>query len=251
MEHVTHGAEHLANAADLSDAPNNSGPFESFAKGVYDSLRDHAHALVHPSDVPHDGLQNLWQQWNYIEPTAYGLHASADADILHVGVREMLLNWDIGEQVFNGNLAAAHFDGGIAHIDALIQEAMAGTFTEHEMQSIGKNLTSALIGEVMGGVLSSAAYQVFEESDDTALKQYFRKMVLSASNNIQRRKQIVLSISHMDRREWKGPESFGRLAIHYGVRCDSCRNLDIKGTRFKCNDCDKDINYCFGCFMAE
>lgn len=248
VEHVAHGAEHLANAADLSGAANGSNPAELFFKGVSESLGDHANAIAHPGDLVHDGVQNLWQQGNYIEATADGLPASTDAEVLHVGLKEILLNWDVGEQVIGNNLAETHFEGAIAHIDALILEVMNGTFTENEMQSIGKNLTSALIAEVMGGVLSSTAYQILGEGDDTALKQQFREMVLSASNNAQRRKQIVLSIGDMNDAESK--ESFGELAIHHGERCDSCGTPEIRGTRFKCNDCDKDISYCFNCFMV-
>jgi hypothetical protein len=136
---------------------------------------------------------------------------------------------------------------------------MNETFTESELAIIRENLTMDAIAEVMNTVLRSAEYQGVSKDGGSQLQQYFHQMVLSSTNNIRRQKQIVLSLGNKgmsfsdngytaSRAGSNG--SVNKLAIHYGIVCSACDDLEIEGTRYSCNDCEE-VNFCFTCFMSE
>jgi len=144
----------------------------------------------------------------------------------------------------------------ITHIDELILAVMNSIFTEKELEMINKHLTEHAVFDVMRTVLSSAEYQgLHEEDDEEVLKLYFRHLVLSATKEIRRKKQVVQSIGEIITPSTpiiptKSQRS--ELAIHYGIPCNSCEDLEIEGVRYNCTGCvGEDVNYCYECFMNE
>lgn len=186
---------------------------------------------------------------------------------LYDGVRDMLLRWGLmgnekdtydGEEAFLNAVGRTEEEmlDAITHIDELIQVVMNSIFTEEELEMINKHLTEHAVFEVMRTVLSSAEYQgLHEEDDEDVLKLYFRHLVLSATKEIRRKKQVVQSIG-----EIVAPSApitptksqLSELAIHYGIPCNSCEDLEIEGVRYNCSGCvGEDVNYCYECFMKE
>jgi hypothetical protein len=186
---------------------------------------------------------------------------------LYDGVRDMLLRWglmDNDKDIYDGEEEFLNAVGrteeemldAITHIDELIQVVMGSIFTEEELEMINKHLTEHAVFEVMRTVLSSAEYQgLHEEDDEEVLKLYFRHLVLSATKDIRRKKQVVQSIGEIVTPSTPispTKSQLSELAIHYGIPCNSCEDLEIEGVRYNCSGCvGEDVNYCYECFMRE
>lgn len=199
-----------------------------------------------------DTLDSMASTSSVVEPALYD------------GVKDMLIQWGLMgcEKTVYANeeefLAAVgrteeEMQEALDNIDELVHLVMESIFSDEELEIINKYLTEHAIFEVMRTVLSSAEYQGLNgEDDEPALKMYFKHLVLSATKEIRRKKQVVQSIGEKigsTTPVCSSGSQRSKMALHYGIPCNSCEDLEIEGVRYNCTGCSGDVNYCYDCFM--
>lgn len=243
LEHVQHGAEHLADQVSPTDPHQNA--LTLLGTGIQDSLREHYTAVVHPGSVFHDGAQNLLMQGNLVDSP------SAPIDGLMSGIHD--LHQSTGQNPLD--LVGQHVYDAFDRMDELIKETINGTFTANEMQAIGKNLTSAIIGEILGKILEAPMEAVADGDEELMLQMQFHDIILSYVEEIEKQKELVRAsringgtgIGDLFESHLGGSASSSM--VHLGMEYQVCQAEDIVGIRYTCRLADEDIHYCASCYL--
>ncbi|KAF9528796.1 hypothetical protein CPB83DRAFT_853755, partial [Crepidotus variabilis] len=208
----------------------------------------------------------MWMQGTMDEPLAHHgagyLATLADPQIAPVSLHEIANHAGEIHDLHGGadeawfDLGQEHFQNASDRMDELIGEVIKGTFTQNEMQAIGKNLTATVIGEMLGKIMeapfdleSGSKSPVDAEKKQLILQNRFHDIVMSLVADIEHQKDTVKAIRKKGGFgiDLSSPES---QTVHQNCSCSSCGLGEIVGPMYSCHvaDGEEDINYCARCF---